>query len=63
MLSVKRVKTMVQHNCYGCPEFLTNVELLRLNKESGDEVFPLDVEWKNCISGLDVWLNCQKRRG
>jgi hypothetical protein len=41
--------------------FINNVELRQLNRRFGDEVFPLDVEWKNCLQGPDAYLNCPKR--
>lgn len=65
----KETVKMSQRNCYDCEYFLTNVKIISLNKAenerkagSGDEVWPLDVEWKNCIMGSDVWLNCHKRK-
>jgi hypothetical protein len=53
--------TMTNKNCYDCCMFITNVELRELNREFGDETFPLDVEWKNCLQGPDAYLNCRKR--
>lgn len=53
-------------NCYDCPEFRTNIEIRELRKAFPDDEnnpYPLDVEWTNCLSGPDVWLNCRKRRG
>jgi hypothetical protein len=58
-----------QRNCYDCPDFITNIQLLTYRKqradkgENPDESFPLDVDWKNCREGPDVFLNCTKRRG
>jgi hypothetical protein len=42
--------------------FINNIELRQLNRRFGDEVYPLDVEWKNCLQGPDAYLNCPKRR-
>lgn len=57
---------MTQEQCAkaNCKWFRTNAEIRRLNRErsNGNEVFPLDVEWKNCLLGPDYWLNCRKRR-
>ena len=50
-------------NCYDCEFFVTNVELRILNRKFGSEIYPLDVEWKNCLQGPDAYLNCRKRRG
>jgi hypothetical protein len=41
--------------------FINNVELRQLNRKFGDEIYPLDVEWKNCLQGPDAYLNCRKR--
>jgi hypothetical protein len=56
-------ETMTNKNCYDCFMFITNVELRQLNRKFGDEVYPLDVEWKNCLQGPDAYLNCRKRIG
>jgi len=52
---------MKNKNCYDCCMFMNNVELRQLNRDFGDEIFPFDVEWKNCLQGPDVYLNCRKR--
>jgi hypothetical protein len=62
---------MTQEECakVGCKHFITNAQLLITNRRNneavaglGDKDYPLDVEWKNCLSGPDVWFNCEKRK-
>lgn len=62
-------KPFPQKNCFNCQQFRTNIEIRALHKSledfsvgSGDKTYPLDVEWKNCLDGPDVWLNCRKRK-
>ena len=48
--------------CKDCEFFISNLVLEKLNKEFGDEIYPLDEEWKNCIQGSDCYLNCKRRK-
>ena len=48
--------------CEGCPDYIPYERLVRLNDRQGDEAWPLDVEWRSCIGGPDLWLNCPVRR-
>jgi hypothetical protein len=51
---------MTQEQCAGCTNYLNNIQILQKNREN-PLAFPLDVEWKNCSMGPDVYLNCKKR--
>lgn len=54
-------------NCFYCKEYVsdTAINYFRSIDESlgkdPDESWPLDVNWKNCTNGPDVWLNCYRR--
>lgn len=48
--------------CFGCMMYIEQDRLESLNKEYGDELYPLDVEWAQCVSGSDYWLNCRIRK-
>jgi len=45
-----------------CDGYITDQELESLNKSQGDQIWPLNVEWKNCVFALDYWLNCNIRK-
>jgi len=49
--------------CEGCVYYVPDKVLKRLNELYGDEAFPLNAEWKNCLAGEDHWLNCERRKG
>jgi hypothetical protein len=48
--------------CDGCEDYILYEKLVELNKAQGDEIWPLDVEWRSCLNGPDYWLNCRRRR-
>lgn len=52
-----------KERCVGCEGYITDERLRELNLRCGSELFPLDMEWKNCVEGLEAWLNCRKRKG
>ncbi|MEM2498223.1 MAG: hypothetical protein QXR81_07610 [Candidatus Nezhaarchaeales archaeon] len=49
--------------CEGCTFYVTDKVLKALNELYGEELYPLNVEWKNCLQGEDYWLNCKRRKG
>jgi len=50
--------------CEGCVMYVTRDQLIALNKsyDCGDEIYPLNEEWSQCLDGPDKWLNCRRRK-